>query len=62
MAMKIFLDTNAIIDLLNENGKVIDAIANAEDIYISIINELEFKSFIVPATKTQRHEGIFLSK
>lgn len=40
MAVKIFLDTNAIIELLNKNSKVIEAIAEVQDIYISIINEL----------------------
>lgn len=45
MVVKIFLDTNAIIELLNKNIKVIEAIADVQDIYISIINELEFKAF-----------------
>ncbi len=45
MGMKLLLDTNSIIALLNENGKVIEAIDAADDIFISIINELEFKSF-----------------
>lgn len=45
MEIKLLLDTNSIIALLNENAEVIDAIDTADDIFISIINELEFKSF-----------------
>lgn len=45
MAVKIFLDTNATIHLLKGNREVIEAIAGAENIQISVINELEFKSF-----------------
>lgn len=45
MEVRIFLDTNAIISLLNENAGVINAIESADEIFISIVNELEFKSF-----------------
>jgi tRNA(fMet)-specific endonuclease VapC len=45
VGLRLFLDTNAIIALLNENDKVIEAINSADDIFISVINELEFKSF-----------------
>ena len=45
MAIRLLLDTNSIIALLNENDKVIEAIDTADDIFISVINELEFKSF-----------------
>ncbi|HEV8082950.1 MAG TPA: PIN domain-containing protein [Chitinophagaceae bacterium] len=45
MAIKLLLDTNAIVALLNENAGIIDSVNNAEEIFISIINELEFKSF-----------------
>ena len=45
MEIRLLLDTNSIIALLNENAAVIDAIASADNIFISIINELEFKSF-----------------
>ena len=45
MGIRLLLDTNSIIALLNENAGVIDAIDTADDIFISIINELEFKSF-----------------
>ncbi|KAA9036377.1 type II toxin-antitoxin system VapC family toxin [Ginsengibacter hankyongi] len=45
MAIRLLLDTNSIIALLNENAGVIEATNNADDIFISVINELEFKSF-----------------
>jgi predicted nucleic acid-binding protein len=45
MAIRIFLDTNSIIDLLNEDLKVIEEVNTADEIMISVINELEFKSF-----------------
>jgi tRNA(fMet)-specific endonuclease VapC len=45
MGISILLDTNSIVALLNENAKVIETIDTADDISISIINELEFKSF-----------------
>ncbi|MEP7108063.1 MAG: PIN domain-containing protein [Ferruginibacter sp.] len=45
MEIRLLLDTNSIIALLNENAGVIEAIDTADDIAISIINELEFKSF-----------------
>ena len=45
MEIRLLLDTNSIIALLNENSEVIEAIDSAENIFISIINELEFKSF-----------------
>ena len=45
MAMKILLDTNAVIALSNENAGIIESVNTADEIFISIINELEFKSF-----------------
>ena len=45
MAIKLLLDTNAVIALLNENGEIIASVNDADEIFISIINELEFKSF-----------------
>lgn len=45
MEIRLLLDTNSIIALFNENAAVIDAIDSADNIFISIINELEFKSF-----------------
>jgi tRNA(fMet)-specific endonuclease VapC len=45
MGIRLLLDTNSIIALLNENSKVIEATDTADDIFISVINELEFKSF-----------------
>ncbi len=45
MGIRLLLDTNSIIVLLNENDKVIEAIDTADDIFISVINELEFKSY-----------------
>ena len=45
MAIRLLLDTNSIIALLNENAGVIEATNDADDIFISVINELEFKSF-----------------
>ncbi len=45
MAIRLLLDTNSVIALFNENAKVIEATDTADDIFISVINELEFKSF-----------------
>jgi predicted nucleic acid-binding protein len=45
MGIRLLLDTNAIIALLNENASVTEATNNADSIFISVINELEFKSF-----------------
>ena len=45
MGLKLLLDTNAIIALFNENIKLVKATDDAEDISISVVNELEFKSF-----------------
>ena len=45
MEIRLLLDTNSIIALLNENAEVINITDNADNIFISIINELEFKSF-----------------
>jgi len=45
MAIKLLLDTNSIIALLNEDARVVELTDVADDIFISIINELEFKSF-----------------
>jgi predicted nucleic acid-binding protein len=38
MGIRLLLDTNSIIALLNENSKVIEAIDAADDIFISVIN------------------------
>ncbi len=45
MGVRLLLDTNTIIALFNRNQKVVESIDTAEDIFISVINELEFKSF-----------------
>ena len=45
MEVRLLIDTNAIIALFNKNADVLAAIETADDIIISIINELEFKSF-----------------
>jgi hypothetical protein len=45
MGLKLLLDTNAIIALLNENIELVKATDAAEEIFISVVNELEFKSF-----------------
>lgn len=45
MAIKLLLDTNSIVALLNEDAKIVEVTDIADDIFISIINELEFKSF-----------------
>ncbi|MGN6801895.1 MAG: type II toxin-antitoxin system VapC family toxin [Ginsengibacter sp.] len=45
MGVKLLLDTNAIIALLKENEKIKKATDTADAIFISIISELEFKSF-----------------
>ena len=45
MAIKVFLDTNAIISLFKVNNSVVSEVNIADEIFISIINELEFKSF-----------------
>lgn len=45
MEVKLFLDTNAIIELLKENEELKKATETADAISISIISELEFKSF-----------------
>lgn len=45
MGLSLLLDTNSIVALLNKNYKVIEAIDSADNIFISGINELEFKSF-----------------
>ena len=45
MEVKLFLDTNAIIALLKENEELKKIIETADAISISIISELEFKSF-----------------
>ncbi|MGN6195753.1 MAG: hypothetical protein ACTHOB_12500 [Ginsengibacter sp.] len=45
MEIKLLLDTNAIIALLKENEKLKKAASTADAIFISIISELEFKSF-----------------
>lgn len=45
MGLRLLLDTNAIIALLNQNIELVKATDAAEDIFISVVNELEFKSF-----------------
>ena len=45
MGIRLFLDTNAIITLLRENVEVIEEVDKADDLFISVINELEFKSY-----------------
>ncbi len=45
MEIRLLLDTNSIIALLNENDELVQVIGSADDIFISVINELEFKSF-----------------
>ncbi len=45
MAIKLLLDTNAVIALLNENAVIVQSVKTADEIFISVINELEFKSF-----------------
>ena len=42
MGIRLLLDTNSIIALLNENGKVVEVVDTADEIFISVINELEF--------------------
>jgi len=46
MAIKVLLDTNAIISLFKENISVVSEVDIADEVFISIINELEFKSFL----------------
>lgn len=45
MGLRLLLDTNDIIALLNQNIELVKATDAAEDIFISVVNELEFKSF-----------------
>lgn len=45
MEIKLLLDTNAIIALLKENVKLKEATKTADIICVSVISELEFKSF-----------------
>ena len=45
MGVRLLLDTNSIIALLSANMQLIKLIENADELYISIVNELEFKSF-----------------
>lgn len=42
MGLKLLLDTNAIIALLNENTELVKVTDAAEEIFISVVNELEF--------------------
>jgi len=46
MAIRVLLDTNAIISLFKENISVVSEVDIADEVFISIINELEFKSFL----------------
>lgn len=45
MEIKLLPDTNAIVALLKENKKLKKATETADVIFISVISELEFKSF-----------------
>jgi len=45
VGVRLLLDTNSIIALLSANMQLIKLIENADELYISIVNELEFKSF-----------------
>ena len=45
MEIKLLLDTNAIIALLKENEELKKATDTADAIFISVISELEFRSF-----------------
>lgn len=45
MEIKLLLDTNAIIALLKENEELKKATYTADAIFISVISELEFRSF-----------------
>jgi tRNA(fMet)-specific endonuclease VapC len=45
MAIRLLPDTNAVIALLNQNAGIVESVNTADEIFISIINELEFQSF-----------------
>lgn len=45
MGLKIFLDTNAIVALLKNNQHLLELTSRSSSIYISVISELEFKSY-----------------
>ncbi len=45
MEIRLLLDTNSIIALLRGNEEVIAAVGRADNLFISIINKLEFRSF-----------------
>lgn len=45
MGLKALLDTNAIIALLKNEGKLTDILRKYSEVYISIISVLEFQSF-----------------
>jgi hypothetical protein len=45
MGLSVLLDTNVIISLLKNEEPVLQLVSDADTIIISIINEIEFKSF-----------------
>jgi hypothetical protein len=45
MGLSVLLDTNVIISLLKSEEPVLQLVSDADTIIISIINEIEFKSF-----------------
>jgi predicted nucleic acid-binding protein len=45
MGLKILLDTNAVIALLQNNEALHHIASKSSEVYISIISELEFKAF-----------------
>ena len=61
MGLRLLLDTNAIIALLNENIELLKATGAAEDIFISVVNELEFKSFSNLSLHDKKLFDIFVS-
>lgn len=61
MGMRLLLDTNAIIALLKENKKIIEFTDKADDIFISVINELEFRSFSNLSSNDLKLFGVFIS-
>ena len=61
MGVRLLLDTNAIIALLKGNVDLEKAAGAAEQIFISIVNELEFKSFSNLSLHDQELFEVFLS-
>jgi predicted nucleic acid-binding protein len=54
MGLNLFLDTNAIIALLQNSKQLLELTSRSSAIYISVISELEFKSF--PNLTTKDHQ------